>query len=47
MITLAEQGLLTGQLAHISREELLEEIVEQTKSALSAAIKTADAAILA
>jgi AcrR family transcriptional regulator len=47
MITLAEQGLLTGQLAHISREELLEEIVEQTKSALSAAIKTADTASLA
>ena len=43
MITLAEQGLLTGQLAHISREELLEEIVEQTKSALAAAIKAADA----
>jgi AcrR family transcriptional regulator len=47
MITLAEQGLLTGQLAHISREELVEEIVEQTKSALSAAIKTADTASLA
>ena len=46
MITLAEQGLLTGQLANISREELLEEIVEQTKSALAAAIKTADAASL-
>ena len=43
MITLAEQGLRTGQLAHISREELLEEIVEQTKSALAAAIKAADA----
>jgi AcrR family transcriptional regulator len=47
MITLAEQGLLTGQLAHISREELVEEIVEQTKSALSAAIKAADTASLA
>jgi AcrR family transcriptional regulator len=47
MITLAEQGLLTGQLAHISREELLEEIVEQTKSALAAAIKAADAAVSA
>jgi AcrR family transcriptional regulator len=47
MITLAEQGLLTGQLANISREELLEEIVEQTKSALAAAIKTADAAVSA
>src|SRR3984957_11280812 len=43
MITLAEQGLLPGELAHISREELLEEIVEQTKSALAAAIKAADA----
>jgi AcrR family transcriptional regulator len=42
MITLAEQGLLTGRLAQISREELLEEIVEQTKLALSLAIEAAD-----
>jgi hypothetical protein len=45
MITLAEQGLLTGELAQISREELLEEIVEQTKLALSLAIEAADAAV--
>jgi hypothetical protein len=47
VITLAEQGLLTGQLAHISREELVEEIVEQTKLALAVAIEAADAANLA
>jgi len=45
VITLAEQGLLTGQLAHISREELVEEIVEQTKLALAVAIEAADATI--
>ena len=44
VITLAEQGLLTGQLARISREELVEEIVEQTKLALAVAIEAADAA---
>ena len=38
---LAEQGLLTGELAHVSREELVEDIVEQTKLALSVAIKAA------
>ena len=47
VITLAEQGLLTGELAHISREELVEEIVEQTKLALAVAIKAADVASLA
>jgi AcrR family transcriptional regulator len=41
VVMLAEQGLLTGQVAHISREELVEDIVEQTKQALSAAIKAA------
>src|SRR6266700_2606524 len=35
VVMLAEQGLLTGEIAHISREELVEEIVEQTKLALS------------
>lgn len=41
VVMLAEQGLLTGQVAHISREELVEEIVEQSKQALSVAIKAA------
>ncbi len=41
---LAEQGLLTGQVANISREELVEDIVEQTKLALSVAIKAAETA---
>ena len=44
VVMLAEQGLLTGEIAHISREELVEEIVEQTKLALSVAIKAADEA---
>lgn len=38
VVMLAEQGLLTGQIAHISREELVEDIVAQTKLALAAAI---------
>ena len=33
---LAEQGLLTGEAAQITREELVENIVEQTKAALIA-----------
>ena len=41
VVMLAEQGLLTGQLANVSREELVEDIVEQTKLALSVAIKAA------
>jgi hypothetical protein len=41
MVTLAEQGLLTGQVARTSREELVEDIVEQTKLSLSLAIKAA------
>ena len=41
VITLAEQGLLTGQLAQVSREELVEDIVDQTKMALYAAIEKA------
>ena len=41
VVMLAEQGLLTGQVAEISREELVEEIVEQSKLALSVAIKAA------
>jgi len=41
VVMLAEQGLLTGQLANVSREELVEDIVEQTKLALSVAIEAA------
>ncbi len=44
VVMLAEQGLLTGQVAQISREELVEEIVEQSKLALSVAIKKAGGA---
>jgi hypothetical protein len=33
--------LLTGQVAHVSREELVEDIVQETKLALSVAIDTA------
>lgn len=44
VVMLAEQGMLTGEVAHISREELVEEIVEQTKLALSLAIKAAGGA---
>ena len=43
VVMLAEQGLLTGQAAHITREELVEDIVEQTKLSLSLAIKAAGA----
>ena len=41
VIALAEQGLLTGQLAQMTREELIEDIVQQTKTALTAAIEAA------
>jgi hypothetical protein len=41
VVMLAEQGLLTGQLANVSREELVEDIVAQTKLALSVAINAA------
>jgi AcrR family transcriptional regulator len=41
VVMLAEQGLLTGQVARVTREELVEDIVEQTKSALAAAIRAA------
>ena len=41
VVMLAEQGLLTGQIANVSREELVEDIVEQTKLALSIAIEAA------
>ena len=42
VVMLAEQGLLTGQVAGITREELVEDIVAQTKLALSVAIKAAE-----
>jgi hypothetical protein len=38
---LAEQGLLTGQLAGMTREELVEDIVQETKLSLAAAIEAA------
>ena len=38
VVMLAEQGLLTGQVAQISREELVEDIVRESKLALSVAI---------
>ena len=41
VVMLAEQGLLTGELAHASREELVEDFVEQTKLTLALAIKAA------
>jgi AcrR family transcriptional regulator len=41
VVMLAEQGLLSGQIAHMSREELVEDIVEETKLALSVALKEA------
>jgi AcrR family transcriptional regulator len=44
VIMLAEQGLFTGQVAHVSREELVEDIVKEAKLALSIAIKEARAA---
>ena len=41
VVMLAEQGLLTGQVARMTREELVEDIVAQTKLALSVAIESA------
>lgn len=41
VVMLAEQGLMTGQLADITREELVDDIVEQTKLGLSLAIEAA------
>src|SRR5215813_2470793 len=38
VVMLAEQGLLTGKQAQITREQLVDDIVEQTRSALLAAI---------
>ena len=41
VIMLAEQGLLTGKAANVSREDLVEDIVSQTKAALEHAINAA------
>jgi AcrR family transcriptional regulator len=41
VIMLTEPGLLTGQVAQISREELVEDIVQETKLSLSLAIEAA------
>jgi hypothetical protein len=38
---LAEQGMLTGEAAHISIEELVEGIVQQTELAHAVAMKAA------
>ncbi|MFT4116316.1 TetR/AcrR family transcriptional regulator [Bradyrhizobium sp.] len=39
VVMLAEQGLFTGEAAHASREDLVEDFVNETKVALAAAIK--------
>ena len=41
VVMLAEQGLMTGEIADLTREELVDDIVEQTKLGLSLAIKAA------
>ena len=41
VVMLAEQGLLTGQIAQITREQVLDNAVEQTRAALLAAIGAA------
>lgn len=41
VVMLAEQGLLTGQVAHTTREELVEDFVSETRLALAAAIRKA------
>jgi len=41
MVMLAEQGLLSGRLAQTTREQLVEDIAEQTKVSLSHGIKAA------
>src|ERR1700744_2158404 len=38
VVMLAEQGLMTGQSAKITREQVIDNIVEQTRAALMAAI---------
>jgi AcrR family transcriptional regulator len=41
VVMLAEQGLLTGKQAQITREQVLDNVVEQTRAALMAAIEVA------
>ena len=41
VVMLAEQGLFTGEAAHATREDLVEDFVNETKAALAAAIKGA------
>jgi AcrR family transcriptional regulator len=41
VVMLAEQGLLTGKIANVSREELVEDMVQQIKMGLDHAIKEA------
>ncbi|MBM7481240.1 AcrR family transcriptional regulator [Bradyrhizobium canariense] len=41
VVMLAEQGLFTGEAAHATREDLVEDFVSETKAALAAAIKGA------
>lgn len=41
VVMLAEQGLLTGEAAHATREELVEDFVDETRAALAVAIKDA------
>jgi AcrR family transcriptional regulator len=41
VVMLAEQGLLTGKIANVSREELVEDMVQQIKMGLDLAIKEA------
>jgi AcrR family transcriptional regulator len=42
VVMLAEQGLLTGKIANVSREELVEDMVQQIKMGLDLAIKEAN-----
>jgi AcrR family transcriptional regulator len=44
VVMLAEQGLLTGKNANVTREELIEDFVAQTKLALAQAVKAAGGA---
>jgi AcrR family transcriptional regulator len=44
-VMLAEQGLLTGKAAHVSIEQLVEDMVKQTELALSVAIDEARAQV--
>lgn len=41
VVMLAEQGMFTGEPAHATREELVEDFVNETKAALAIAIKEA------